>query len=105
MHKPEPLQEHVKMLELIEQNPNLNLLPLLEMLVQDTPESLEAFCNQAIITVADCYARTSRAAYCPATYWKSLSNCTRCERRSGRYEGHRLGRKDDETGRTGLRPS
>ncbi len=53
MHKPEPPQDHNKLLELIESNPGLNLLPLLEMLVQETPEYLEAFCNQAIITVAE----------------------------------------------------
>jgi hypothetical protein len=53
MHKPEPPQDHIKLLELIENNPGLNLLPLLEMLVQETPEYLEAFCNQAIITVAE----------------------------------------------------
>jgi hypothetical protein len=53
MHKPEPPQDHVKILELLEQNPGLNPLPLLEMLVQDTPEYPEAFCNQAIITVAE----------------------------------------------------
>jgi len=53
MHKPELTQDHLKMLELIENNPSLNLLPLLEMLVQETSEYLEAFCNQAIFTVAE----------------------------------------------------
>ena len=53
MRKPEPTQEHMRMLELIDNNPGLNLLPLLEMLVQETPEYLEAFCNHAIFTVAE----------------------------------------------------
>ncbi len=53
MHNPEPPRDHIKMLELIEQHPSINPLPLLELLVQDTPEYLEAFCNQAIITVAE----------------------------------------------------
>ena len=53
MHNPEPPHDHVKMLELIEQYPGLNLLLLLKMLLQDTPEYLEAFCNQVIITVAE----------------------------------------------------
>jgi hypothetical protein len=53
MHNPEQTQDHFKTLRFIEQHPDLNLLPLLELVVAETPEYLEAFCNQAIFTVAE----------------------------------------------------
>ncbi len=53
MHHSQPTHDHAKAFQLIEQNPGLNLLPLLEMVVQETPDYLEAFCNQAIITVSE----------------------------------------------------
>ena len=97
----------MRLLELIDNNPGLNLLPLLEMLVQETPEYLEAFCNQAIFTVAEllregqpsCCGKASRAAYCPAGYWKSSSNCTRGGRLCARYAAPRPGRSGAHTGK------
>jgi hypothetical protein len=50
MHHSHPPQDHIKALHLIEQNPGLNVLPLLELVVQETSEYLEAFCNHAIFT-------------------------------------------------------
>jgi hypothetical protein len=42
-----------KELELLEKHAHLNLLPILESVVQSAPEYLEAFCNHAIVTVAE----------------------------------------------------
>jgi hypothetical protein len=53
MHNPNQTQDRFKTLQLIEQNPGLNVLPLLELVIQETPEYLEAFCNQVIFTVAE----------------------------------------------------
>ncbi len=53
MHNSEQTPHRFKTLEFIEQNSGLNVLPLLELVVQETPEYLEAFCNQTIFTVAE----------------------------------------------------
>jgi hypothetical protein len=42
-----------KVLEILEKNAHLNLLPILEWVVDSAPDYLEGFCNQATVTVAE----------------------------------------------------
>jgi hypothetical protein len=51
MHNAE--RSHTTLLELIEKNPSLNLQPLVELVVEETPDYLEAFCNQAIFSLSE----------------------------------------------------
>jgi len=53
MYHLEQPKDFSKVLELLGKNPHLNLLPILELVVQSEPEYLEAFCNQATVTVAE----------------------------------------------------
>jgi chemotaxis methyl-accepting protein methylase len=50
-----PALSHVdsKLLELLHTHRNLNLLPLLELLSEQTPDCLKAFCNQVIFTLSE----------------------------------------------------
>jgi hypothetical protein len=53
MYTLEQPKDFSKVLELLEKNAHLNLLPILELVVHTQPDYLEAFCNQAIVTVAE----------------------------------------------------
>jgi hypothetical protein len=53
MYYLEQPKDFSKELELLVNNSHLNLLPILELVVQFEPDYLEAFCNQAIVTVVE----------------------------------------------------
>jgi hypothetical protein len=53
MYYLEQPKDFSKVLELLKKNSHLDLLPILELVVQSEPEYLEAFCNQATVTVAE----------------------------------------------------
>jgi hypothetical protein len=53
MYYLEQPKDFSKVLELLQKNSHLDLLPILELVVQSEPEYLEAFCNQATVTVAE----------------------------------------------------
>jgi len=53
MYYLEQPKDSSQVLELLEKNSHLNLLPILELVVDLEPEYLEAFCNQATVTVAE----------------------------------------------------
>jgi len=48
-----PPQDAAKMLQLLHTHQGLNPLPLLELLVEQTPDRLGAFCNQAIFALSE----------------------------------------------------
>ena len=59
---PNPSHDHEKLLQLIGRHPGLNLLPLVELVVEDEePEYLEAFCNEAIHLLAQLYREEQTA--------------------------------------------
>ncbi len=53
MYYLEQPKDFSKVLDLLEKNAHLNLLPILELVVYTQPDYLEAFCNQAIVTIAE----------------------------------------------------
>jgi hypothetical protein len=53
MYYLEQPRDFSKVLELLNNNSHLDMLPILELVVDFDPEYLEAFCNQATVTVAE----------------------------------------------------
>ncbi len=53
MNKTEHLPGHSKLLELLHAHPHLNVMPLLELVAEQTPDYLEAFCNEVIFTISE----------------------------------------------------
>jgi hypothetical protein len=53
MYYLEQPKDFSKVLELLEKNSHLDLLPILEWVVDHEPDYLEGFCNQATVTVAE----------------------------------------------------
>jgi hypothetical protein len=45
VNKQEQPQDYAKLIEMLQAHRNLNMLPLLELLAEQTPECLEDFCN------------------------------------------------------------
>ena len=55
-----------QLLELIQQNPSLNLKPLFELVVEETPDYLEAFCNEAIFSLSELLRDDCQGGVLPA---------------------------------------
>ncbi len=61
-----------KVLELLKKNSHLDLLPILELVVQSEPEYLEAFCNQATVTVAELLREGQKGGVMPSDIYEII---------------------------------
>ena len=53
MHQSGQPQDHAKLLDMLNKYRDMDVLPLLELVAEQTPDGLEAFCNQVIFTVSE----------------------------------------------------
>lgn len=53
MNEQDQPRDYDKLIEMLHTHRSLNMLPLLELLVEQPPEYLEDFCNQVIFTVSE----------------------------------------------------